>query len=76
MTFCFLKKQKWKQELVRILHTNMTDGEPGDRVGPLTADRYPTGSNLTGWGAETAVKIACAHFTKPKKPPSRHDSRG
>lgn len=23
--------------------------ESGDWVGPLTADRYPTGSNLTGW---------------------------
>lgn len=74
MTFFILKKQSGsKSSSVSYKHDRW---ESGDRVGPLTADRYPTGSNLTGWGAETAVKIVCAHFTKPKKPPSRHHNRG
>lgn len=37
----------------------MTDG---DKVGPLKADRYLTGSNLTGRGIKRAIKTVCARL--------------
>lgn len=48
--------------------------ESGDRIGPLTTDRYPTGSNLTGWKpsllSKSQVLILLNQITYFKTPQS------